>query len=99
MYSVYIQSRESWEWWMPNVDMRVGTSNEKRFAGRVWSGVVRKMQYVSGRLLYKVCILPSSRMVSFSFSTIDYKSLTYGGRFRAYNRFPYRQKQLFQSKR
>ena len=33
---------------------------------------------------------PSSRMVSFSFSTIDYKSLTYGGRFRAYNRFPYR---------
>ena len=44
-------------------------------------------------------LLPSSRMVSFSFSTIDYKSLTYGGRFRAYNRFPYQQKQLFQSKR
>ena len=44
-------------------------------------------------------LLPSSHMVSFSFSTIDYKSLTYGGRFRAYNRFPYRQKQLFLSKR
>ena len=38
-------------------------------------------------------LLPTVRMVSFSFSTIDYKSLTYARGFAAYNRFPSGQKQ------
>ena len=34
--------------------------------------------------------LPTARMVSFSFSVIDYKSLTYARGFAAYNRFSVR---------
>ena len=47
---VYI-SRESWEWWISNVDMWVGT-------GSAWhsKSLERRCQYVSGLLLYKVCI-------------------------------------------
>ena len=41
-------------------------------------------------------LIPTSHMVSFSLSTIDYKSLTYARGF--YNRFPSVHKQLFQSK-
>ena len=37
-------------------------------------------------------LLPTARMVSLSFSTIDYKSLTYARGFAAYNRFPSGQK-------
>ena len=35
-------------------------------------------------------LLPTARMVSFSFSAIDYKSLTYARGFAAYNRFSVR---------
>ena len=72
--------------------------NNKSVDDRIWQTVEAKNKTI-GCWVRRRPLLPSSRMVSFSFSTIDYKSLTYGGRFRAYNRFPYRQKQLFQSKR
>ena len=45
-----------YQMWIPNVDMRVGTSNEERFAQQESGAASKCGMYVSGQLLYEVCI-------------------------------------------
>ena len=56
---------------------------------RFWQ-IVKAKSKTMGCWVRSRPLLPTSRMVSFSCSIIDYKSLTYAWGFAAYNRFPYK---------